>query len=108
MKILFILGNGFDINAGLKTAYPSFYERYVNLPSSRECVERMKKAIKHGKDATWADLEEGLGEFSATCTKNDFLYCLSDIRAELKAYLKSETDGKIIAGLNVEDFIHPE
>ena len=108
MKILFILGNGFDLNVGLKTGYHSFYEYYIKQPSPAECVERMKNAIKYGKDATWADLEEGLGEFSSTCTREDFLKCLSDIRMELRKYLHSETDDKNYDGLKLDDIIHPE
>lgn len=29
MNVTFLIGNGFDINLGLKTSYKDFYEQYI-------------------------------------------------------------------------------
>lgn len=64
MNVLFILGNGFDKAQGLATSYQEFYNDYLKLTPSSEIEARLKKEIQSDYE-TWADLEEGLGKYSA-------------------------------------------
>ena len=57
MNITFMIGNGFDLNLGLKTSYKNFYEYYIE--NSDEDI--ISKSIKDNYEL-WADLELGLGE----------------------------------------------
>ena len=42
MQILYIIGNGFDLNLGLKTNYNHFYEYYNTVKSDNEIVKKLK------------------------------------------------------------------
>lgn len=60
MNITFFIGNGFDLNYGLKTSYKSFYDYYCYLESSKN--DMLAGAIS--KDyKNWSDLEMGLAKF---------------------------------------------
>ena len=94
MDILFILGNGFDINLGLKTRYQEFYDSYSNSHSSNDSVMKLKNHISKHTDGYWSDLELALGEYTNEfkCTE-DFDEAIDDIRTSLSSYLeKVETD----------------
>lgn len=66
MNIVFLIGNGFDINLGMKTSYADFYDDYINtykFPSKP--VERLMADIAQYKNTDlWADLEKGLGLYT--------------------------------------------
>lgn len=68
MNILFILGNGFDKAQGLATSYQEFYDYYQKKESESELETQLKKDIQADYN-TWADLEEGLGNYSARFSK---------------------------------------
>lgn len=42
MNIVHILGNGFDINLGMKTRYADFYDYYKKIKSSSEILSPQK------------------------------------------------------------------
>ena len=42
MKIVYLIGNGFDLNLGLKTSYRDFYKKYIKQKSNSEIVENFK------------------------------------------------------------------
>ena len=76
MRITFLIGNGFDLNLGLKTRYTDFSPYYCDMPSP-----------------LWADFEKALGE----CTSVPPLHqqqplrsCLQDFKRQFAAYLKAE------------------
>lgn len=58
MNITFFIGNGFDINLGLKTRYSDFYPYFVN----KSTESNMIKAWLTKDELLWADLEEQLGK----------------------------------------------
>lgn len=89
MKVLFILGNGFDINLGLKTRYQDFYDFYSKSHSSNDSVMRLKNHISKNTDGYWSDLELALGEYTKEfkCTE-DFDEVIDDIRLSLSSYLE--------------------
>lgn len=69
MNIVYLIGNGFDINIGLKTRYKDFYDYYLALDSSgdNEHVKKLKEHLKETlstDDKYWSDLEIALGAYT--------------------------------------------
>jgi len=64
MKIVYLIGNGFDLNLGMKTSYRDFYEYYIKLPTDYDAdiVKRLKREIRDNVK-NWSDFELSLGEF---------------------------------------------
>lgn len=98
MNITLILGNGFDLNMGLPTAYSDFYQYYLKLetPSSTDIIT---KKIKEEPE-TWADLERMMGEVSSEYFQDSKVYveAYENVRDQLATYLK-EVDKIIIPNL---------
>ena len=74
MRYVIMIGNGFDIGLGLRTAYSDFIDEYTNSPAinsersdGRERVEDILKAHIRRDPQTWADAEKAFAElrFSA-------------------------------------------
>lgn len=121
-NITYVLGNGFDLNFGLKTSYKDFYDYYVEQDSEHESVKRIKvelrKFIKEQNnkiesEINWSDLESALAEYT---TKEESVYeyilLLKDINKHLNLYLigQNELFNPSQYDLNklVEDFLNPE
>lgn len=93
MEILYVIGNGLDISHNMKTSYQDFFNYYLALPTMDPDIIAMKEDIERNKFETWADLEIGMGVYSSQCANKDvFLKCLSDIKTNLKEYLKKESE----------------
>ena len=58
MNVLFLLGNGFDLQLGLDTRYKDFYGYYKNLSSSNEQIASMKMSINNYLDGKSKDLDD--------------------------------------------------
>lgn len=58
MNITFFIGNGFDINLGLNTAYSSFYPYFIDKARENNMIRKWLEEDK----LNWADLEKKLGE----------------------------------------------
>ena len=97
MRIVFLLGNGFDINLGINTGYQSFYDYYLAQPSGDEAVARLKKELEEKRYTTWADLEIGLGRYTAAVDSVEQMrtvyYDLSD---RLQEFLKKKMETFVI------------
>lgn len=92
MKILHIIGNGFDMNLGLKTSYKDFYEFYNNIKSDKEHVIKLKKDISRNYKS-WSDLELALGQYTRELKSlEEFDEVFDDIREGLVGFLKKEED----------------
>ena len=93
MKVLFILGNGFDINLGLPTRYQDFYDYYLKQHSETEQVERLKQHLKKERYSTWADLELGLGSYTKNIDSiEDLELLIHNITDHLREYLGEVMD----------------
>lgn len=93
MEILYIIGNGLDIAHHMKTSYQDFFKYYLAVSTADKDIIAMKQDIDSHKYETWADLEIGMGIYSSQCADKDvFLKCLSDIKTNLKEYLKKESE----------------
>jgi hypothetical protein len=121
MNVAFLLGNGFDLQLGLKTRYDSFYEYYRKKPSGNELISQLKEHINdylEGKknnlpDVNWEDLELALGKYTKELKSYEELRTVYlDINKELMAYLRMQErqfvkDENILVKLR-EDFSRPE
>ncbi len=90
MQILYIIGNGFDLNIGLKTSYNDFYQYYKTVKSDNVNVQKLKDNISKTYDS-WADLEIALGNYTQHLNTTDEVDdILFDIGEELSKYLHLE------------------
>lgn len=108
MNITFFIGNGFDINIGLKTKYSDFLDYYIdskklenskdkNLSDEKilkkEHIESFKKYVKDNIDFWWSKGELALGKYTSELSEGEgerFLNCQRDFANELSKYLKSQ------------------
>jgi hypothetical protein len=104
LKILHILGNGFDLNLGLKTSYKDFYDYYKSIKSSKNSVNNLKTNISDNYK-NWSDLELALGQYTEEFkTVDDFDEVFEDIGEQLAEYLKKEEAKFDSAEVNKEKF----
>ena len=110
MRILYIVGNGFDLNLGLKTDYHSFYKYYLDQPTSNPAILKLKEKINQEQYTNWSDLELGLGRYASECTKDEYLLILDDIRTNLTTYLNKQIEfmSFSLTGTFVDDLRSPE
>ena len=125
MNMLYLIGNGFDLNLGLPTRYSDFLEYYfkhapLNYKATsqesrriQEYKDLFKKTIENNAgDQQWKDLEIALGKFSSQFNEaivfRDFYI---DINLSLINYLKqispispTENDIKKL----IENILYPE
>lgn len=95
MNITFLIGNGFDLNLGLKTGYTDFYNYYIQQLPNDMIVKSIIK--ENGTYKLWSDLELGLGSFLQEIDNNhinDFLNSKATLERYLTDYLIQE-DNKI-------------
>jgi len=92
MNILYIVGNGFDLNLGMKTSYSDFYKYYNQILSKSPSVLKLKTNIS--KDIlNWSDLELALGKYTEKLNSaNEFHEVFEDIGDNLADYLKIQED----------------
>jgi hypothetical protein len=112
MNILYIIGNGFDINLGLKTKYSDFYTYYQSQPSSDQLIINLKKKIASGI-VNWSDLELAFGNYTVNLNGLDeFDNVYEDIVDNLGDYLAEEEQqfdfSKVDKGKFFTDLYTPE
>lgn len=89
MNIVYLIGNGFDLNLRLPTDYKHFYEYYVTSHSTSEIIERLKRHIRNYEDQNWSDLEVGLGEYTAQLsTYKELEEIFINLNLELTKYIQ--------------------
>ncbi len=110
MNITFLIGNGFDLNLGLKTTYHNFLDYYYlkNTDNDNENIKDFKKIIEEERAKgidTWADAEISLGRVTKEFDDVDkFLDCFEDFCLKLSYYLENEQN-KVNYELNKEVII---
>ncbi len=116
VRITFLIGNGFDLNLGMKTSYKDFYEHYCKPHSEiPPHVQEFKNNILNNYK-TWADAELAFGKYSENFEIDEaelFLDCHEDFCNQLAVYLEKEAAylkfDKINYGLiNVDDMLQIE
>lgn len=119
MNIVYLIGNGFDINTGLKTRYIDFYEYYLALDSSgdNEHVTKLKKHLKDTlstDDKYWSDLEIALGNYTTNFSSLDELEsAYNDINDRFREFIQAIDEEKLdLSKFNLEklkkSLAHPE
>lgn len=99
MNIVYLIGNGFDLNLGLKTKYSDFYPYYLQLESKNDIVKKFKEDLKTSTNnlanlKNWSDLELALGDYAKNFKSNqadEFINLLEDIQDALAEYLQNQT-----------------
>lgn len=89
-RITFFIGNGFDINVGLDTRYKDFYKYYI----SKNSEDKLAQAINEDYEY-WADLEEGLGKYTANITAEEedaFWESEDKLEQALAEYLETQME----------------
>ncbi len=96
MNITFLIGNGFDLNLGMKTAYTDIYSKYIKTDSATENLARFKKMLETEESCnykTWSDFEMGMANhIDAFDSENDFIECIRDFKRFLGQQLLIEDD----------------
>ncbi len=90
MNVTFLIGNGFDLNLGLKTGYKDFYNYYTKANPG----DLIANAISADYEL-WSDLELGLGEFLRKIGPNNlesFLDSKELLEKSLADYLINESN----------------
>ena len=114
MRYVIMIGNGFDIGLGLRTAYSDFIDEYTNSPAinsersdGRERVEDILKAHIRRDPQTWADAEKAFAElrFSAMfkdCEniKRNILDVFASFTAALNNYLAKQEHSRELNGVS--------
>lgn len=112
MQILFIIGNGFDLNLKMKTQFSDFCEFYQGIETEQKILKSLKKDIKRNIE-TWADLEKRLGEYTKRIgTYKSFEIIFDDIILNMVKYLQGIEDNVDYSSVNREKlfeyFSNPE
>lgn len=97
METTFLIGNGFDLNLGLKTRYTDFYPHYVDdsrFDSDDPAVLSFKELLQRdGNYRRWADFERALGAHTKKPPLNEeatLRRCLWHFKRCFAQYLKEE------------------
>jgi len=97
MDVLFFIGNGFDLNVGLKTRFKDVLHSYIEEASDDLVIKSFKESISQDIE-TWSDFEERIGKYSDEIQKKetaietflDFIKCNLNFKIYLKDYLQKE------------------
>lgn len=119
MKVVYLIGNGFDLNLGLKTSYSDFYTYYLNIESNDIQIAQLKEHLKHDKDNEgryqyWSDLEIAMGEYTKEFSRReDMEKVYNDLNDNLRDYIMKVEQDNIQSDADKKDKLkrdlaHPE
>ncbi len=106
MRIVYLIGNGFDINLGLKTRYSDFYTEFHKQKFKAKGTELLKTEIKENtKD--WSNFEEEFGKFTSHFGKNvsEFKETYKDVVLSLSKYLLKVENSLDLKKINKDQFV---
>lgn len=89
-RITFLIGNGFDLNIGLKTSYNDFYQYYIK----KHPDDMLAKSIKNNINL-WSNLELKLGEYTEQIKPEEeeaFWNSEENLEQELANYLENQME----------------
>lgn len=88
MEVVFLIGNGFDLNLDLKTDFTSFLKNhYLKVENENPVIKKFKENIQ-SEITTWSDLEMALGAYSKCLSDyNDLILIHDNLIDELSEYL---------------------
>lgn len=116
MNITFMIGNGFDLNLGLKTKFTDFYDTYFKSELDRNVPDSVKNFIqlvlndkeKFGNLDKWSDFEKAFAE-NVQGTVEEVGEILGDFTIQFEEYLRKEDEKCDYSDENIveqfEDFL---
>lgn len=105
MQTVFLIGNGFDVNLGLKTRYAEFYEYYLNIPTENKNIRNLKEHLRENKSDFWSDLEIALGKYTAELSSFEQMEeVYDDINNEMQRYISSIENMSLPKDIDIELF----
>ena len=113
MKVVFIIGNGFDINLGLQTRYEDFYKFYLGLDSSNDGIQvkKLKEHLKNDQDKEsryqyWSDLEIGMGNYTVNFSNvKELKEAYYDLNDRMQEYIEMIDKKDLPASINSQKLI---
>lgn len=91
MSTLFLIGNGFDINCGMRTRFSDVCKEYVASKSDSALIQKFKRDIQSDIE-NWSDFEMAMAEYASTLPDGDtFVECVRDFSFFMEEYLKKES-----------------
>lgn len=93
MNIVYLIGNGFDVNLGMNTRYQDFYKYYTKLPNSEDSdvIAQFKKDLNANLE-NWSDLEFALGHYLVNLNAEQAIELHRHLIKHLSEYIKLEED----------------
>jgi len=90
MSTLFLIGNGFDLNCGLKTRYTDMYNGYILSESKSVIIKSFKESIS-GDHQLWSDFELAIADYARNLNNElEIIECISDFSVYMREYLLNE------------------
>ena len=92
-SVTFLIGNGFDLNLGLKTRYVDMYKDYIYSPSNNQDIAKFKDLLNADAPGyeTWSDFEMAMARHAKSFDNpNSFVVCARDFRRYLSEYLQKQ------------------
>lgn len=112
MKIVYLVGNGFDLRLGFKTSYPDFLDFYKLAQATEEIAPWKKLFFERleEKGKNWSNLELALGEFTADFEQSEagvqtFRAFYFDLQRDLTYYLKEQGEVSNVSYGELSKFI---
>jgi len=106
MSVTFLIGNGFDLNLGMKTRYTDMYEGYVKSKSKSRVIEKFKRDLQkdeHNHYENWSDFEMGMAKYATTfLSEDDFVECIRDFKGYMVGHLRKE-EARLLEMINDND-----
>ena len=108
LNILFIIGNGFDLNLKLNTKYSDVVQNYIkkNNETNDEDIQNFIIELKNNKEK-WADFEVAIGkytEFFNSTNKNNYTKIIDSFRDVLIEKFKHE-ETRVNYEKNIEQIV---
>jgi len=80
-NITFFIGNGFDLNLGLKTKFSDVINEYLKIETNDTNIKKFQEEFK--KDyKNWSDFEKALGEYTEKFTPDN----VNDLIAQIESF----------------------
>ncbi len=98
MKYTYLIGNGFDLNIGLKTSFIDFFRSYCKVSEDNNVLLKIFKEEISDNVLLWSDFESQMGRFTVqikpcgNLSLSDYSYCIEDFRNTLVEYLLKEEE----------------
>ncbi len=106
MNITFLIGNGFDLNLGLKTTYNDFIKQYKKkLETDNSLIKHFKNLI-NTSEKDWGNAERAFGKYTTLIgsefTVPEYCSCHEDFCNSLATYLNQEDNKFYIPEKEIE------